>query len=152
MSRWSYFFISMGDAMTIFTPYKPIRKSKSLMTYLELFKVNPGKKALPVWCGITAAVSHSAVFDSLWPHEPQPSSLLCPWDSPGRHTTVDCHFLLQALLLPGSKVERMVPRIYLLTVWELFIFKLKTHHYLGKAYLCNIWRKNNSGNNFANEH
>ena len=34
----------MGDAMTIFTPYKPIRKSKSLMTYLELFKMNPGKK------------------------------------------------------------------------------------------------------------
>lgn len=59
-----------------------------------------------------------------------------------------------ALLLLGSEVERMVPRIYLLAVGVLFIFKLKTHHYLGKAYLRNIWRKICSGNKaaFASEH
>lgn len=37
------------------------------------------------------------------------------------------------LLLPGSTVERTMPRLYLLAVGELFIFRLKTHHYLGKA-------------------
>ena len=28
---------------------------------------------------------------SLWPHELQPTRLLCPWDSPGRNTGVGCH-------------------------------------------------------------
>lgn len=58
------------------------------------------------------------------------------------------------LLLPGSQVESMVPRIYLLAVGELFIFKLKTHHYLGKDYLTNIWNENNTGNKaaFVKEH
>lgn len=59
-----------------------------------------------------------------------------------------------ALSLPGSKVGSTVPSIYLLTVGELFIFKLKTHHYLGKDYLSNIWNESDSGNTaaFANEH
>lgn len=59
-----------------------------------------------------------------------------------------------ALVLLGSEIERMVPRIYLLAVGELFIFKLKTHHYLGKVYPWNIWREICSGNKaaFANEH
>ena len=26
--------------------------------------------------------------NSLWPHEPQPARLLCPWDSPGKNTGV----------------------------------------------------------------
>ena len=30
----------------------------------------------------------------LWPHGLQPASLLCPWDFPGKNTTVGCHFLL----------------------------------------------------------
>ena len=33
-----------------------------------------------------------------WPHELQPARLLCPWDSPGKHTEVGCHFLLQGNL------------------------------------------------------
>lgn len=45
-----------------------------------------------------------------------------------------------------SDHERRVPSIYLLALGELFIFKLKTHHYLGNAYLSNIWRESNSGN------
>ena len=35
--------------------------------------------------------------DCLRPHEPQPTRLLCPWDSPGKHTGVGCHFLLQGI-------------------------------------------------------
>ena len=36
---------------------------------------------------------------SLWPHELQPTRLLCPWDSPGKNTGVGCHFLLQGIFL-----------------------------------------------------
>ena len=38
--------------------------------------------------------SHST---SLWPHELQPTRLLCPWDSPGKNTGVGCHALLQGI-------------------------------------------------------
>ena len=43
--------------------------------------------------------SHSAVSDSLRPHERQPTGLLCPWDSPGNNTGVGCHSLLQGVFL-----------------------------------------------------
>ena len=33
--------------------------------------------------------------DSVWPHGLQPGKPLCPRDSPGKDTRVDCHFLLQ---------------------------------------------------------
>ena len=44
-------------------------------------------------------VSHSVVPDSLQPHGPQPTRLLCPWDFPGKNTGVDCHSLLQRIFL-----------------------------------------------------
>ena len=31
------------------------------------------------------------------PHRLLPASLLCPWDSPGKNTAVDCHALLQEI-------------------------------------------------------
>ena len=34
---------------------------------------------------------------ALRPHGPQPSGLLCPWDSPGKSTGVGCHALLQGI-------------------------------------------------------
>ena len=39
----------------------------------------------------------SAVSNSVRPHRWQPTRLLCPWDSPGKHTGVGCHFLLHFL-------------------------------------------------------
>ena len=33
----------------------------------------------------------------LWPHRRQPTRLPRPWDSPGKNTGVDCHFLLQCM-------------------------------------------------------
>ena len=33
----------------------------------------------------------SVVSNSLWPSGPQPTRLLCRWDSPGKNTGVDCH-------------------------------------------------------------
>ena len=41
----------------------------------------------------------SVMADSLWPHGRQPTGLLCPWNSPGKNTGTDCHFLLQGIFL-----------------------------------------------------
>ena len=41
----------------------------------------------------------SVVSDSLWPHGPQPTRLLCPRDFPGKNTGRGCHFLLQEIFL-----------------------------------------------------
>ena len=35
--------------------------------------------------------------DSVQPHRRQPTSLPCPWDSPGKNTGVGCHFFLQRM-------------------------------------------------------
>ena len=35
--------------------------------------------------------------DSVRLHRQQPTSLPCPWDSPGKNTGVGCHFLLQCM-------------------------------------------------------
>ena len=44
--------------------------------------------------------------DFLQPCGPQPSRLLCPWDSPGKNTGVGCHFLLQGVFpTQGSKLH-----------------------------------------------
>ena len=43
------------------------------------------------------SVSRSVLSDSLRPHGLQPSRLLCPWNSPGKNTTVGSHSLLQGI-------------------------------------------------------
>ena len=51
-------------------------------------------------CIVRACVlSRSFMSDSLRPHGLQPTSLLCPWDSPGKNTGVGYHFLLQGIFL-----------------------------------------------------
>ena len=47
--------------------------------------------------GLKSCVSRSAMSDSLRPHGLQPTRLLCPWDSPGKNTGVDCLSLLQGI-------------------------------------------------------
>ena len=44
----------------------------------------------------------SVMSDSVWPNGLEPTRLLCLWDSPGKNTGVDCHFLLQGILTQGS--------------------------------------------------
>ena len=43
------------------------------------------------------SVSRSVVSDSLRPHGLHPAKLLCPWNSPGKHTGVGGHSLLQGI-------------------------------------------------------
>ena len=44
---------------------------------------------------------HAQLLSHAWLCDPmncmQPIRLLCPWDSPGKNTEVDCHFLLQRI-------------------------------------------------------
>ena len=42
--------------------------------------------------------------DSLGSHGLEPSRLLCPWDSPGKNTGVDCHAIPQGNL-PDLRIE-----------------------------------------------
>ena len=55
-------------------------------------------------------VNHLVVSDSLWPHELQPSRLLCPWDFPGKNTGVNSHSLLQQNL-PNSGIKPGSPAL-----------------------------------------
>ena len=42
---------------------------------------------------------------ALRPHGPQPSGLLCPWDSRGKNTGVGCYALLQGIFwIQGSNL------------------------------------------------
>ena len=50
--------------------------------------------------------------DSVQPHRWQPTRLHCPWDSPGKNTGVDCHFLLQCMKVKGeSEVTQSCPTL-----------------------------------------
>ena len=40
--------------------------------------------------------------DSVRPHRWQPTSLRCPWDSPGKNTGVGCPFLLQCMKMKSE--------------------------------------------------
>ena len=47
----------------------------------------------------SSSVNPSEVSDFFQPHGLQPARFLYRWDSPGKNTIVDCHFLLQELFL-----------------------------------------------------
>ena len=48
--------------------------------------------------------------DSVRPHGRQPTRLPCPWDSPGKNTGVDFHFLLQCMKVKSkSEVAQSCP-------------------------------------------
>ena len=50
--------------------------------------------------------------DSVQPHRWQPTRLLCPWDSPGKNTGVDCHFLLQCMKVKSeSEISQPCPTL-----------------------------------------
>ena len=54
-------------------------------------------------CSVTSVVSNSLQLYGL-----QPTSLLCSWDSPGKHTGVRCHALLQGISLTQGSNPRCV--------------------------------------------
>ena len=58
-------------------------------------------------CSVTSVVSNS-----VQPHRRQPTRLPRPWDSPGKNTGVDCHFLLQCMKVKSeSEVAQSCPTL-----------------------------------------
>ena len=50
--------------------------------------------------------------DSVRPQRQQPTRLPCPWDSPGKNTGVDCHFLLQCMKVKSeSEIAQSCPTL-----------------------------------------
>ena len=50
--------------------------------------------------------------DFVLPRRRQPTSLPCPWDSPGKNTRVGCHFLLQCMKVKSeSEVTQSCPTL-----------------------------------------
>ena len=51
-------------------------------------------------------------FSRVRPHRLQPTRLLLPWDSPGKNTGVDCHFLLQCMKVKSeNEVAQSCPTL-----------------------------------------
>ena len=67
--------------------------------------------------GELVSESCSVVSDFLWPHELQPTRLLCPWNSSGKDTGVGCYSLLQGSSWPRNWnwVSCIVDRFF--TIW-----------------------------------
>ena len=51
--------------------------------------------------------------NSVRPHRRKPTRLPCPWDSPGKHTGVGCHFLLQCTKVKSEREVAQLLRILL---------------------------------------
>ena len=50
--------------------------------------------------------------NSVRPHRRQPTRIPHPWDSPGKNTGVDCHFLLQCMKVKSeSEVAQLCPTL-----------------------------------------
>ena len=83
----------------------PFHLTFFLITYLKNFKQprfitqSQPHPYLCLW-QMLCCIHHSGMFKSLRPHGVQPARLLCPWNSPGKHTGVGCHFLLQGIVQP----------------------------------------------------
>ena len=77
-------------------------KLSSCSLYQGIFTSLAPSQGVAVMCSLhwgppSVGVSSSVVSDSLWPHGLRPASLLCPWDSPGKNTGMNSHFLLQGI-------------------------------------------------------
>ena len=58
-----------------------------------------------LYCSVCVCKDASVVSNCLWPTGLQPTSLLCPWDSPGKNAGVGHHALLQGIFpTQGSSV------------------------------------------------
>ena len=54
-------------------------------------------------------------YPTLRPHGLQPTSLLCPWDLPGKKPRAGCHFQLQGIF----QTQGSNPRLLHLLYWQV---------------------------------
>ena len=82
-----YYYVSIDEQKftrpMFYFPYQKQNKYSQLLFTLFLKK--------------SESVSHSVMSDSSRPHGLQPARLLCPWNSPGKNTSVGSHSLLQGI-------------------------------------------------------
>ena len=58
----------------------------------------------------TGTAKSCQLCPTLQPHRRQPTRLLCLWASPGKHTGVGCHFLLQCMKVESEReVAQLCP-------------------------------------------
>ena len=57
-------------------------------------------------------LGRSVVSDSVRPHGPQPTGLLCSWNFPGKNTRVGCRFLLQGIFLTQGLSPRLLHALH----------------------------------------
>ena len=76
----------------------------NLQNRKDLYAARSGVSFSPAFSRVCMLCVHKS--DSLWSHRLQPTRLPCPWNSPGKNTGVNCHFLLQGIFLTqGSNVS-----------------------------------------------
>ena len=73
--------------------FAPLRR----FTYQNVYKSKP--KHVNHYVIKRVLVSSLVMSNSLRPHGPQHSMLLCPWYCPGKNTGVGCYLLLQRIFL-----------------------------------------------------
>ena len=66
------------------------------------------------------------MFNSLQPYGLQSARLLCPWESPGKDTGVDCHALLQGIFPIQGSNSHLLHLLH----WQMDAFPL---HCLGSC-------------------
>ena len=80
----------------------------------------------------SSSSTRSVVPNSFQPHGLQPAMLLHPWDFPGKHTGVGCHFLLQGIFQnQGSN-----PRLSCLLPQQVYSLPLAPP---GKPFIMNAY-------------
>ena len=85
--------------------------------------------------------------DSLRPYELEPTRFLCPWDSPGKNTGVDCHALSgwfsQLRDLYGTFQNRRAPYMWISSGKKFYrFFKINFEYWLKK-----LWEYSHSSEN-----
>ena len=65
----------------------------------------------------SSSVNHSVMFNCLQPHELGPARLLCPWDSPGKNTGVDCHSFSRESSWPRDWTQGSCIADRFFTIW-----------------------------------
>ena len=70
----------------------------------------------------------SVMSKSLWQFGLQPTTLISPWDSPGKNTGVDCHALLQGIVLAQGSILSLVLQAEYFLPFEPLGKPLHKHH------------------------
>ena len=76
----------------------------------------------------------SVVSNSLWLFGLQSVRLLCPWDSPGKNTGVDCHALLHGIFLTQESNPSLLHRRWILYCWAI----RECHHLELLLFSCSV--------------